>query len=120
MIVQYCLIAQSYDGATAMSGSHVGMQVLVKEICNSTLLVYCYDHQLNLVLQRATSQICEFSSAVYRKYCHIFSRSPQRMSALGRVCDREEFQHRQQRDGIFKAELLQLSTKINTKLLNVQ
>ena len=85
-----CLIAQSYNGAAAMSGSHGGVQVLVKEFYNKANLVHSYDHQLNLILQRATSQntrvrIFFGSLSGISSY---FSRSPQRMAALGRFSDR--------------------------------
>ena len=85
-----CLVAQSYDRAAAMSGSHGGVQVLDKEIYNNAHLVHCYGHQSNLILQRATSQNARvrifFSSL--SEILSYFSRTPQRMSALGRVCDR--------------------------------
>ena len=40
-----------------MSGQHRGVQSIVKEACPNAHYVHCYAHQLNLVLQQATSQI---------------------------------------------------------------
>ena len=51
------LVAQCYDGASALSGQHRGVQSIVKEEYPNAHYVYCYAHQLTLVLQQATSQI---------------------------------------------------------------
>ena len=50
------LVAQCYDGASVMSGQHRGGQSIVKEAYPNAHYVHCYAHQLNLVLQQATSQ----------------------------------------------------------------
>ena len=51
------LVAQCYDGASVMSGQHRGVQSIVKETYPNAHYVHCYAHQLNLILQQATSQI---------------------------------------------------------------
>jgi len=51
------LVAQCYDGASVVSGQHRGVQSIVKEASPNAHYVYCYAHQLSLVLQKATSQI---------------------------------------------------------------
>ena len=50
------LVAQCYDAASVMSGQHRGGQSIVKEAYPNAHYVHCYAHQLNLVLQQATSQ----------------------------------------------------------------
>ena len=50
------LVAQCYDGASVMSGQHRGVQSIVKEAYPNAHYVHCYAHQLNLVLQQATSK----------------------------------------------------------------
>lgn len=50
------LIAQTYDGAAALSGVHSGVQTRIKEFYPNAHFLHCYAHQLNLILQKATSQ----------------------------------------------------------------
>ena len=50
------VVAQTYDGASNMSGSYNGLQALVKEeIGQFVLYVHCYAHSLNLVLKDSVS-----------------------------------------------------------------
>jgi len=44
------LIAQTYDGASVMSGNINGVQVKIKLHYPNANYVYCYAHQLNLVI----------------------------------------------------------------------
>ena len=115
-----CLIAQSYDGVAATSGSHGGVQVLVKEIYYNALLVHCYAHQLNLISQQATSQNSrvQIYLASLSEISSYFSRSPQRISALERVCDRRIPTPSTTRWNS-KSKTVATVTKIKTKLLNV-
>ena len=53
------LVVQYYNGASVMSGQHRGVQSIVKEAYPNSRYVHCYAHQLNLVLQQATSQVLE-------------------------------------------------------------
>ena len=50
------LIAQTYDGASALSGIHKGVQTRIKEVYKNAHYIHCYAHQLNLILEQATSQ----------------------------------------------------------------
>ncbi|CAH2014231.1 unnamed protein product [Acanthoscelides obtectus] len=50
------LIAQSYDGASVMSGRHRRVQALFQRDYIYAYFVHCYAHQLNLILSQATSQ----------------------------------------------------------------
>ena len=46
------IVAQTYDGASNMSGCYNGLQAIVKEeIGNFVIYVHCYAHCLNLVLK---------------------------------------------------------------------
>ena len=50
------LVAQTYDGASNMSGCYNGLQAIIKEkIGNHILYVHCYAHSLNLVLKDTVS-----------------------------------------------------------------
>ena len=49
------LIAQTYDGAAALSGAKSGVQCRVKEKFPNAHFLHCYAHQLNLILKKATS-----------------------------------------------------------------
>lgn len=53
------LVAQSYDGASVMSGDLNGLQAKVLETCPHALHVHCYAHILNLVLSQSLSNIQE-------------------------------------------------------------
>ena len=50
------LIAQTYDGAYVMSGATGGVQTILREKYKCAHFVHCYAHQLNLIMQKATSQ----------------------------------------------------------------
>ena len=56
MSVQKKLIAQTYDGAAVLSGIHKGVQTRIKEVFKNAHYIHCYAHQLNLILEKATSQ----------------------------------------------------------------
>ncbi|XP_071371303.1 zinc finger MYM-type protein 1-like [Centroberyx affinis] len=51
------LIAQAYDGAAVMRGATGGVQRKVKDVYENAHYVHCYAHQLNLIMQQATSHI---------------------------------------------------------------
>ena len=50
------LVAQTYDGAAAMSGSRTGLQIRIKEQYPNAHFIHCYVHQFNLIMQKACSQ----------------------------------------------------------------
>ena len=78
------LIAQSYDGVAALSGVNKGVQARVKELYGNAHFVHCYAHQLNLILEKATSQNSNVR-VFFNRLSGIpafFSNSPQRMAAL--------------------------------------
>ena len=50
------LVAQTYDGASNMSGCYNGLQAIVKEkVGDNVIYVYCYAHSLNLVLKETVA-----------------------------------------------------------------
>ncbi len=51
------LIAQAYDGASVMRGERAGVQQKVWEERKNAHYLHCYAHQLNLIMQQATSHI---------------------------------------------------------------
>ena len=79
--------AQTYDGAAVLSGIHSGVQTRVKEVYPNAHFLHCYAHQLNLILQKATSQnkrVRVFFSNL-STIPAFFSKSPQRVTALNNV-----------------------------------
>ena len=50
-------MAQTYDGASVMSGEVNGLQTKIKSIAPQALLTHCYAHVLNLILSDACSAI---------------------------------------------------------------
>ena len=78
------LIAQTYDGAAALSGINNGVQARIKKVYSNAHFVHCYAHQLNLILEKAASQ--NKSIRVFFNNLSgipaFFSKSPQRMSVL--------------------------------------
>ena len=84
------LIAQTYDGAAALSGIRNGVQALIKAVYPKAHFIHCYAHQLNLILQKATS-----ANSKVRIFFNslsgippFFSKSPQRMAALEQIAGR--------------------------------
>ena len=78
------LVAQYYDNASVMSGQHRGVQSIVREAYPNAHYVHCYAHQLNLVLQQATSQIdsVRLFFAHLNSFSVFFSHSTKRVSCL--------------------------------------
>ena len=55
------LIAQAYNGAAVMRGATGGVQWKVQNFNTNAHYIHCYAHQLNLVMQQATSHIPQIS-----------------------------------------------------------
>ena len=84
------LIAQTYDGASALSGIHKGVQTRIKEVYNNAHFIHCYAHQLNLILEKATSQNSN-SKVFFSSLSGIpafFHKSAQRMAVLDDIAGR--------------------------------
>lgn len=45
------------DGASVMRGATAGFQRKIKDVYPNAYRIYCYVHQLNLIMQQATSHI---------------------------------------------------------------
>lgn len=81
------LIAQTYDGASVMSGTSGGVQTIIKRTYTNASYIHCYAHQLNLVMMKAASinrQVKVFFSNI-QGLCAFFSNSPQRTSILDEI-----------------------------------
>ncbi|XP_060845787.1 zinc finger MYM-type protein 1-like [Rhopalosiphum padi] len=58
-------IGQSYDGASAMSGTINGVQQYIREMSkNPCLYVHCYAHRLNLVLVDASKHVSAIHNTI--------------------------------------------------------
>ncbi|KAF0747558.1 zinc finger MYM-type protein 1-like, partial [Aphis craccivora] len=53
-------VAQTYDGASVMSGKNHGVQALFRQEVPQAIYVHCYNHRLNLVI----SDVCKNISTV--------------------------------------------------------
>ena len=84
------LIAQTYDGASTMSGRHNGVQAQMRNQYPHAHFVHCYAHQLNLIMQQACGQIrpIKVFFESLKGFPAFFSGSPKRTAALGRWCNR--------------------------------
>lgn len=51
------LICQAYDGASVMRGATAGVRRKIKDVYPNAHYIHCYAHQLNLIMQQATSHI---------------------------------------------------------------
>ena len=85
------LIAQTYDGASTMSGCHGGVQTLMRETYPHAHFVHCYAHQLNLIMEQAcTNQVASIKVffANLSAFPAFFSGATKRMAALKMCCQR--------------------------------
>ncbi|XP_034024690.1 zinc finger MYM-type protein 1-like [Thalassophryne amazonica] len=81
------LIAQAYDGATVMRGATGGVQRKVQDIYPHAHYVHCYAHQLNLIMQQATSHIPQISHffSDLGGFASFFTKSSKRTAVLDEV-----------------------------------
>ena len=84
------LIAQAYDGANVMRGEKAGVQQKVREHYKNAHYLHCYAHQLNLIMQQATSQVpaVRVFFSDLNGISSFFSRSPKRTTILDQVVAR--------------------------------
>ncbi|KAM4628575.1 zinc finger MYM-type protein 1-like [Polymixia lowei] len=78
------LICQTYDGASVMRG---GVQKRIKDVYVNAHYIHSYAHQLNLIMQQATSHITRVSHffSDLGGFHTFFARSPKRTSVLDGV-----------------------------------
>lgn len=78
------LIAQAYDGAAVMRGATGGVQRKVQDIYPTAHYTHCYAHQLNLVMQKATSHIPQISHffSDMGGFASFFTKSTKRTAVL--------------------------------------
>jgi len=66
------MIGQGYDGASSMSGSVLGVQACIRQVCPSAVYVHCASHCLNLTISRS----CDIpSTGVYETVKELSVRS---------------------------------------------
>ncbi len=51
------VISQAYDGTSVMRGATAGVQRKMQDVYPNAHYIHCYAHQLNLIMQQATSHI---------------------------------------------------------------
>ena len=77
------VIGQCYDGASAMSGQHNGVQKQIKGQCPTAIYTHCVFHRLNLCIVKACNvreiQAC---MSVMKDLSVFFSNSQKRLSLL--------------------------------------
>ncbi|KAG5848676.1 uncharacterized protein LOC118226818 [Anguilla anguilla] len=102
------LIAQAYDGAAMMRGATGGAQRKVKDVYGSAHYGHCYVHQLNLIMQQATSHIPRISTffSDLGEFAAFFSRSFNRITVLDQVV--ADFPELRQQGGTSTVVLLTL------------
>ncbi|XP_060882145.1 zinc finger MYM-type protein 1-like [Metopolophium dirhodum] len=78
------LVAQTYDGAAVMSGSHNGLQTLIKQKYKNAMYIHCYAHKLDLVLKQSVSHIkeCKIFFTNLNGFAVFFSNSTKRINEL--------------------------------------
>lgn len=78
------LIAQSYDGASVMSGHLTGLCTRVQERFPRAIFIHCFAHKLNLVLGQVCKGIkeCCIFFTTMSGIAAFFSQSPKRSAAL--------------------------------------
>ena len=84
------LIAQSFDGASVMSGRLNGVQKQIKDKYPYANYIHCYAHQMNLIMSKAASmnrQVRTFFANL-SAICSFFSNSSQRTQILDEIVQR--------------------------------
>ncbi|XP_051804270.1 zinc finger MYM-type protein 1-like [Acanthochromis polyacanthus] len=81
------LITQAYDGAAVMRGATSGVQRKVKDVHAGAYYIHCYAHQLNLIMQQATSHIPRVRAffSDLGGFAAFFSRSFKRNTVLDQI-----------------------------------
>lgn len=67
------ILAQSYDGASVMSGKHKGLQAIIKERYPHAIYVHCLAHKLNLVVEDSCANLksaTNFFNSLEALYIH--------------------------------------------------
>ncbi|KAG1933968.1 zinc finger MYM-type protein 1-like [Pimephales promelas] len=81
------LISQAYDGASVMKGATAGVQKKIQNVYPNAHYVHCYAHQLNVIIQQATSHIprVRIFFSDLGGFASFFSRSPKRTDVLDKA-----------------------------------
>ena len=80
---------QGYDGASNMSGKNNGLQAKVSSENSKALYLYCFGHQLNLVVQDALVDIPEVVNALERMNAvvHFIKNSPKKWQGFQMIVE---------------------------------
>ena len=77
------MVAQGYDGASAMSGTYNGVQKHIRDCCPNATYIHCFAHNLNLCLSHAASvQSINSAVAAMQATAVFFSESNKRMACI--------------------------------------
>uniref|UniRef100_A0A8D9A6D5 Zinc finger MYM-type protein 1 n=1 Tax=Cacopsylla melanoneura TaxID=428564 RepID=A0A8D9A6D5_9HEMI len=81
------LISQSYDGGSVMSGRTNGVQAIIRNDYPRANFVHCYAHQLNLIMEHASSQNSEVRIffGTLSELTSFFNHSSQRTKELDEI-----------------------------------
>ncbi|XP_072382347.1 zinc finger MYM-type protein 1-like [Diabrotica undecimpunctata] len=81
------LVAQTYDGASVMSGEVNGLQAKIKSIAPQAMFIHCYAHVFNLVLSNACSSIQQVKVffSTLSGFSSYFSKSTKRTQVLEHI-----------------------------------
>ena len=84
------LVAQTYDGAAVISGSHNGLQTLIKQKYKNAMYIHCYAHKLDLVLKQSMSHIkeCKIFFINLNGFVVFFCNSTKRINELDLIVKR--------------------------------
>ncbi|XP_031337552.1 uncharacterized protein LOC116166657 isoform X1 [Photinus pyralis] len=81
------LIAQTYDGASVMSGKINGVQAIIKRTFLHAHYIHSYAHQFNLIIERAAQ--CNKNVKVFfanlQSFSRFFSRTPKRTAIVDEI-----------------------------------
>ncbi|XP_014873198.1 zinc finger MYM-type protein 1-like [Poecilia latipinna] len=108
------LICQAYDGASVMRGATAGVQKKIQDVYPNAHYIHCYAHQLNLIMQQATSHITKvrFFFLTLVDFPAFFPDHPSTQAFLIKLWP-TDYQHPAMSDGTFTAvpSILCLSTE---------
>ena len=77
------MVAQGYDGASAMSGTYNGVQKHIRDCCPNATYIQCFAHNLSLCLSHAASvQSINSAVAAMQATAVFFSESNKRQACI--------------------------------------
>uniref|UniRef100_A0A2S2QXV7 Zinc finger MYM-type protein 1 n=1 Tax=Sipha flava TaxID=143950 RepID=A0A2S2QXV7_9HEMI len=85
------LVAQIYNGTAVMSGSHYGLQTLIRHKYKYATYIHCYAHKLDLVLKQSVSHVkeCKIFFKKLNEFAVFFSKSTKRINELNLIVKKQ-------------------------------